>query len=43
MKDGQLFHIITFGQGNMPSYAAQVDRDDRWKVVRFVRGLGAQP
>jgi mono/diheme cytochrome c family protein len=39
LKAGQLFHIVTFGQGNMPSYAGQVPRDDRWKVVRFVEGL----
>ncbi len=28
MKDGQLYHIITFGFNNMPAYAAQIDRDD---------------
>lgn len=38
-KDGQIFHTITFGKGNMASHASQIDRDDRWKVVRFVRTL----
>ena len=37
MKDGQLFHILTYGQNNMPSYASQLSRDDRWNVVLYVR------
>jgi len=39
LRDGQLFHILTYGQGNMPSYAAQVTRNDRWKAVLWVREL----
>lgn len=39
MKDGQMFHILTYGQGNMPSYASQLSREDRWKVIVFVRSL----
>lgn len=39
MKDGQLFHILTYGQGNMPSYAAQLSREDRWRAVVHVRSM----
>ncbi len=39
LADGQLYHVVTFGQGNMAGYAAQVGRDDRWNVVSFVRAL----
>ena len=39
MKDGQLFHIVTFGQKNMASYASQVSREDRWRVILYVRSL----
>jgi len=39
MKDGQLFHIIAYGQGNMPGYAAQVAAEDRWRAVLHVRQL----
>lgn len=39
MKDGQLFHILTYGQGNMSSYAAQLSREDRWRVIVHVRSL----
>ncbi len=42
MKDGQMFHIVTYGQKNMASYAAQVSRDDRWKVILYVRSLQKQ-
>lgn len=41
MKDGQLFHILTYGQNNMPSYASQLSRDDRWNVILYVRTLQA--
>jgi mono/diheme cytochrome c family protein len=39
LKDGQMFHIVTYGQGNMPALAAQVRRDDRWKVILAVRDM----
>ena len=39
LGDGQLFHILTFGQNNMASYAAQIDREDRWRVILYVRSL----
>jgi len=39
MKDGQMFHILTYGQKNMPSYASQISREDRWNVIVFVRSL----
>jgi mono/diheme cytochrome c family protein len=39
MKDGQLFHIVTFGQANMPSLAAQVTPTERWDVINYVRRL----
>ena len=41
MKDGQLFHILTYGQNNMASYASQLSRDDRWNVIVYVRSLQA--
>ncbi len=39
LSDGQMFHILTYGQKNMASYAAQVSREDRWKVILHVRLL----
>jgi hypothetical protein len=37
--DGNIFHVITEGQNIMPSYAAQVPRDDRWAIVHYIRVL----
>ncbi len=39
IKDGQIFHILTFGQNNMPSYASQLSRRDRWNAVAYLRML----
>ncbi len=39
MADGEMFHVLTMGQGNMASYAAQIAAPDRWKVIRHVRSL----
>lgn len=39
MADGRIFHIITFGQGNMPGHAAQIPREDRWKAALHVREI----
>ncbi|MCA9078261.1 MAG: cytochrome c [Planctomycetaceae bacterium] len=39
MKDGQLFHILTYGQGSMAPMAAQLSRDRRWDVINYVRSL----
>jgi hypothetical protein len=39
-KDGRIYHIITYGQGIMGSYASQVPSpEDRWAIVSYVRTL----
>lgn len=38
-KDGQLFHIISVGQGNMPAYANRIDVNTRWAIVNYVRTI----
>jgi len=37
--DGRIYHVITEGQNVMPSYAAQVRRDERWAIVHYIRVL----
>jgi mono/diheme cytochrome c family protein len=39
-KDGQLYHTITLGQGQMPAYAARIEPVHRWAIVHYVRALG---
>jgi mono/diheme cytochrome c family protein len=36
---GQVYHVITYGSGRMPSYAAQVPPRDRWLIVHEVQRL----
>ena len=42
IKDGQIFHILTYGQKNMPAYASQLSQEDRWNAIAFVRSLQKQ-
>ncbi|GIK60472.1 MAG: hypothetical protein BroJett017_13620 [Ignavibacteriota bacterium] len=37
--DGMIYHIITNGQNIMPSYASQVNRQERWAIVNYIRAL----
>lgn len=39
LSEGQMFHILTFGQKKMPSYASQLTADDRWSVIAYVRSM----
>lgn len=39
LREGQIFHIVTFGQNNMPSHASQIDPAERWQIVEHVKEL----
>ncbi|NBU96671.1 MAG: cytochrome c [Spirochaetia bacterium] len=39
LNDGQIYHVITNGNGQMPAYASMISEDDRWKIVLYVRKL----
>lgn len=43
LPDGEIFHGLTFGRKNMPSMALQTSREDRWKVIRYLRSLQEAP
>ena len=36
---GHLFDVISNGFGAMPDYAAQINAEDRWAIVAYVRAL----
>lgn len=42
MRDGQMLHVLTYGQMKMPSYRAQISPEDRWKAILYVRSLQKQ-
>jgi mono/diheme cytochrome c family protein len=39
LQDGRIFHIITYGQKNMPAHRGQIPPEDRWRIVAHVRSL----
>lgn len=39
MADGTMFHSLTYGKNNMGSYASQLDRKQRWMMVKYIRTL----
>jgi len=36
---GHFFDVMTNGWGAMPSYAAQIPVEDRWRIIAYVRAL----
>ena len=37
--NGYLFDVVTNGFGAMPDYAAQIQANDRWAIVAYIRAL----
>jgi mono/diheme cytochrome c family protein len=37
LSDGHYFHVITFGKGQMGSYASQLRPEQRWMVISYIR------
>lgn len=42
MPEGTMFHVVTYGKGNMGSYAAQLDKRQRWMVVQYIKSQQAK-
>ncbi|HEU4719105.1 MAG TPA: cytochrome c [Bacteroidia bacterium] len=40
LTDGHIYHVITYGKGNMGSHAYQLTPEERWKVIEYVQRLG---
>ncbi len=41
MADGTMFHVVEYGKGVMGSYASQLSREQRWKIIKYIRTLQA--
>lgn len=37
--EGRIFHVITYGYNVMGSYASQLDMEQRWKVVAYIKSM----
>jgi mono/diheme cytochrome c family protein len=38
-SDGRIFFVMEYGQLNMGSYASQLSREQRWRIVQYIRTL----
>ncbi|MBL7701055.1 MAG: cytochrome c [Ferruginibacter sp.] len=38
-SDGRIFFVMEYGQNNMGSYAPQLSREQRWRIVQYIRTL----
>lgn len=39
LPEGKMFHSITYGKGMMGSHAGQLDKEERWTVIQYVKYL----
>lgn len=39
MPVGTMFHAVTYGKGDMGSYASQLTRKQRWMVIQYVKSV----
>lgn len=39
VTEGHIYHVITHGKGRMWPHGSQVNPDERWKIVHFVKSL----
>lgn len=37
LSDGEMYHAITYGKGQMGSYASQLHPEQRWWVINYIR------
>ena len=37
MKEGTMFHSVTYGQGQMGSYASQLSTKQRWMIIHYIK------
>lgn len=40
MSDGEIYYSISYGKNMMGGYYSQVNAEDRWKLVHYVKELG---
>ena len=37
LAEGKMFHSITYGKGLMGAHASQLNQEERWKLVHYIR------
>lgn len=41
LPEGKMFHSITYGKNAMQSYAYSLSKEERWKVITYIKSLQA--
>lgn len=41
LPEGKMYHTITYGKGVMGSHASQLNKEERWLVIQYVKYLQA--
>jgi mono/diheme cytochrome c family protein len=39
LPEGKMFHTITYGKGVMGSHASQLNKEERWQVIQYIKVL----
>lgn len=39
LNEGHIFHVITHGYGRMGAHGSQIEPNERWKIVKYVKQL----
>lgn len=42
MSEGKMFHSVQHGKNLMGSYASQMNKEDRWKVIAYIKQMQAE-
>ena len=37
LAEGKMFHSITYGKGLMGPHASQINKEERWKLIHYIR------
>lgn len=37
IPEGKMFHTLTYGKGLMGAHASQLDKEERWELISFIR------
>ncbi len=38
LPEGTMFHSVTYGKGQMGSYASQLSTKQRWMIISYIKG-----
>jgi len=43
LTDGGIFHTLSYGKGNMGAYGSQINPEERWKVIHYIKAMLNEP